>query len=37
MSFRDAVKYGHDEFTSIKEDYRLNCGEVGYRKDLIMK
>ena len=37
MRFRDCLKSGLFEFQRIKEDYRINVGKDGFRKDLILK
>lgn len=37
MRFRDALKNGFFEFQAIKDDYKLNVGANGVRKDLILQ
>ncbi|EAS06110.2 cytoplasmic leucyl-tRNA synthetase (macronuclear) [Tetrahymena thermophila SB210] len=36
MRFRDVAKFGFHEFGTIKEEYLINCGTFGPRKDLIL-
>lgn len=37
MRFRDALKNGFFEFQAIKDDYKINVGSNGVRKDLILQ
>jgi leucyl-tRNA synthetase len=37
MRFRDALKNGFFELQTIKDDYKLNVGTSGVRKDLILQ
>jgi len=37
MRFREVLKHGLFELSSLKEDYVLSCGEQGLRKDLVLR
>lgn len=37
MRIRDVLKYGFFDFSALKEDYKLNCGEHQMRKDVFLK
>ena len=37
MRYRDVLKWGFFEFQAIKDDYKVQCGAAGLRKDLVAK
>jgi leucyl-tRNA synthetase len=37
MRYRDVVREGFYDFQAIKENYRINCGAEGLRRDLVLK
>jgi len=37
MRFRDVIKYGFFDFSSLKEEYKIRCGSSNMRLDLVLK
>ena len=37
MRYRDVLKYGFFDLTSLKEDYKIRCGEYNMKYELVLK